>query len=179
MQVHPIERLKLVIRRYRIALRDGFLLLALMSVATLIAYQYDIFPNAPGLPTQEHVIELDEAIALAGLFCAGLFALSWRRLLREVARRTRAEHRARELALQDPLTGLPNRRQFDQELRTAIAGPPRIDGAHAVFLLDLDNFKHVNDVYGHGVGDEVLINVARRLKRADPRGRPGCAVRRR
>jgi diguanylate cyclase (GGDEF)-like protein len=166
MQVHLIRRLKLAIRRYRTALRDGFFLLALMSVATLIAYQYDIFPNALGVPTQARVIELDEVIALAGLFCAGLFALSWRRLLREVARRTSAEHRARELALQDPLTGLPNRRQFDQELRTAIAGPPRTDGAHAVFLLDLDNFKHVNDVYGHGVGDEVLINVAMRLNRA-------------
>ncbi len=75
-----------------------------MSVATLIAYQYDIFPNAPGAPTQEHVIKLDEAVALAGLLCVGLLALSWRLLLsqrREVARRIEAEHRARELALQD------------------------------------------------------------------------------
>ena len=47
-----------------------------MSVATLIAYQYDIFPKALGAPTQARVIELDEVVALAGLFCAGLFALT-------------------------------------------------------------------------------------------------------
>lgn len=169
MQIHAIERMRHFFGRRHIIFRDGLLLLAVMTVATVIAYQYDIFSNGVGQPTRTHVIELDEAVALAGLFCAGLLMLSWRLLLsqrREVARRIAAERRARELALQDSLTGLPNRRQFDQELKAAIAGPPRTDGAHAVFLLDLNNFKHVNDVYGHGVGDEVLINVAMRLRRA-------------
>jgi diguanylate cyclase (GGDEF)-like protein len=169
MQVHPKARLRRLIMRHRSTLRDCLLLLTLMTVATIIAYRYDIFGNGIGQPTQEHVIKLDEAVALVGLFCVGLLALSWRLLLsqrQEVARRIEAEHRARELALQDSLTGLPNRRQFDQELRAAIAAPPRIDGAHAVFLLDLNDFKHVNDVYGHSIGDEVLINVAARLRRA-------------
>ena len=139
-----------------------------MTVATVIAYQYDIFSNGAD-SRREHIIELDEAVALVGLFCVGLLDLSWRLLLaqrREVARRIAAERRGARTGAPGLLTGLPNRRQFDQELRAAIAGPPRTGGAHAVFLLDLNNFKHVNDVYGHGVGDEVLINVAMRLRRA-------------
>ena len=62
--------------------------------------------------------------------------------------------------------GLPNRRRFDQELKDALSAPPRSHGAHAVLLLDLNAFKRVNDLYGHGIGDEVLINIAMRLRRA-------------
>ena len=140
-----------------------------MVVAALIAYEYDIFPNPPGVPTQEYVIEADEALALATLLCLGLLALSWHFLLlqrREVARRIEAERRAHELAMQDALTGLPNRRRFDQELKDALSAPPHSHGAHAVLLLDLNAFKRVNDLYGHGIGDEVLINIAMRLRRA-------------
>jgi GGDEF domain-containing protein len=61
------------------------------------------------------------------------------------------------------LTGLPNRRQFDASLKAALAAPPRSGAAHAVFLLDLNGFKQVNDVHGHGIGDELLIVAAQRL----------------
>jgi diguanylate cyclase (GGDEF)-like protein len=157
------------LRRYRTTLWESLLLLAVMMVAVLIAYEYDVFPNPPGVPTQEHVIEPDEALALATLLCLGLLALSWRFLLlqrREVARRVEAEQHARELAMQDALTGLPNRRRFDQDLKDAMCAPPRSHGAHALLLLDLNGFKRVNDLYGHGIGDEVLINIAMRLRRA-------------
>jgi diguanylate cyclase (GGDEF)-like protein len=140
-----------------------------MAVATLIAFEIDIFPNPEGMPSRDNVIELDEALALASLLCLGLLLLSWRLLLsqrREVARRIKAEREARALALHDVLTGLPNRRLFDQDLKAAIAAPPRSGGAHAVFLLDLNDFKRVNDIYGHGAGDEVLIEVSMRLMRA-------------
>src|ERR1700682_5721639 len=144
-----------------------------MAAAILIAYEIDIFPNSPSVPSQDKVIELDEALALASLLCMGLLVLSWRLLLsqrREVARRIKAEREARELTLQDVLTGLPNRRRLDQELKAAIAAPPRSGGAHAIFLLDLNDFKRVNDVYGHAVGDEVLIEVSARLVRATREG---------
>ena len=166
MQI-SMERLKRTIMRHRNSFVEGLLLLATMAVATFIVYEYDIFSNSQGVTSQEHVIELDEAVALAAVLCVGLLVISWRLLLslrREVTRRTEAEQRARELAHQDSLTGLPNRRQFDQELKAAIAAPPRIDGAHAVLLLDLNGFKRINDLYGHATGDEVLINVARRLQ---------------
>ena len=169
MRLPSRHALRRAIRRHRLLLQDGLLLTAVMAFATLAAYQYDIFPNPPGVPTQEHVIEPDEAFALAMLLCLGLLILSWRFLLaqrREMARRIAAEQRAHELALQDGLTGLPNRRQFDEELKAALAAPPHRGGAHALFLLDLNGFKHVNDLYGHNIGDEVLINVAMRLRRA-------------
>src|SRR5580693_1078253 len=155
--------------RYRAIIWDGILLLALMAIATLIAYEYDIFPNSAGVPEQEHVIETDEALALATLLCLGLLALSWRFLKlqrREVARRVAAERRAHELAMQDALTGLPNRRRFDRELKDAVSAPPHSHGAHAVLLLDLNAFKRINDLYGHGIGDEVLVNIGMRLRRA-------------
>jgi diguanylate cyclase (GGDEF)-like protein len=169
MRLHSTEEFWHAIRRHRLVLQEGLLLAAFMAFATLAAYQYDVFPNAPGVPTQEHVIESDEAFALAMLLCLGLLILSWRFLLsqrREMARRIAAEHHARELALQDGLTGLSNRRQLDQELKAAVAAPPSRNGAHALFLLDLNGFKHVNDLYGHGIGDEVLVNVAMRLRSA-------------
>src|SRR5262249_60330473 len=100
------------LRRHRTTIWESILLLAAMAIAALIAYQYDIFPNPPGVPTLEYVIESDEALALATLLCLGLLALSWHFLLlqrREVARRIAAEQCARELAMQDPPTALPNR----------------------------------------------------------------------
>jgi diguanylate cyclase (GGDEF)-like protein/PAS domain S-box-containing protein len=66
-----------------------------------------------------------------------------------------------QLALHDPLTGLANRTLMHDRLDRALAS--RAACRHAVLLLDLDDFKSVNDVWGHGVGDAVLIEVARRL----------------
>jgi diguanylate cyclase (GGDEF)-like protein len=169
MQFYPAECLRWAIMRHPKIFFESLLLLAAMAVATWIAYEYSIFSNWQGASPKEHAIEFDEAVALSAIFCIGLLIISLRLLLslrREVARRTESEHRARELAHQDSLTGLPNRRQFDQELKVAIAALPRIGGAHAVLLLDLNNFKLINDVYGHAIGDEVLINVARRLQGA-------------
>ncbi|MBP6898956.1 MAG: GGDEF domain-containing protein [Burkholderiaceae bacterium] len=68
------------------------------------------------------------------------------------------------LAHTDALTGLPNRRGLNQALAQALP-QGRSDSAVAVFLLDLDGFKPVNDRHGHDVGDELLKAVAQRLKR--------------
>lgn len=63
-------------------------------------------------------------------------------------------------ALHDPLTGLANRTRFSREL-AAVVG--RGDAGHALALVDLDDFKAINDTYGHAVGDEVLVEVGHRL----------------
>jgi diguanylate cyclase (GGDEF)-like protein len=72
----------------------------------------------------------------------------------------------RKLAFQDPLTGLANRRQFDEEVAKALAAPPGADRMHAVLLLDLNGFKAVNDLFGHPTGDAVLREIALRLTAA-------------
>ncbi|NNM98703.1 MAG: diguanylate cyclase [Candidatus Eremiobacteraeota bacterium] len=68
-----------------------------------------------------------------------------------------------ELAFYDPLTSLPNRSNFAESLRREITRATRSNAQVALFYIDLDGFKGVNDTYGHGVGDEVLLEVARRF----------------
>jgi len=113
-------------------------------------------------------LEIDELLLVSAVLVLGL---TWaiRRLIRErkeMERRAVVEREIRTLAFHDALTGLPNRRQFDDALKAAVAAPPRYGASHGVFMLDLNGFKRVNDVFGHGAGDEVLINVGARLTRA-------------
>jgi diguanylate cyclase (GGDEF)-like protein len=68
-------------------------------------------------------------------------------------------------SLHDVLTGLPNRRAFEQRLGSEVARIRRHGGTLALCLIDLDDFQEVNDTLGHPVGDEVLRAVARRLER--------------
>jgi diguanylate cyclase len=93
--------------------------------------------------------------------CQAMFALAH---ARQELNGTQADaRRARHLALHDSLTALPNRRGFNERLDQALAPP---GAALAVFYLDLDGFKLINDSHGHGVGDELLRIVATRLAHA-------------
>ncbi len=69
-------------------------------------------------------------------------------------------------ALHDPLTGLPNRSLFEDRLNHALERSGRLASTPAVVMLDLDGFKEVNDTFGHYVGDQLLVAVARRLEGA-------------
>jgi diguanylate cyclase (GGDEF)-like protein/PAS domain S-box-containing protein len=75
----------------------------------------------------------------------------------------RAQEQVRQLAFYDPLTGLPNRRLLGDRLSQTMASSKRSGIFAALMFLDLDNFKPLNDAHGHGVGDLLLIEVARRL----------------
>lgn len=76
------------------------------------------------------------------------------------------EQQLREMAHHDPLTGLANRLLLDIRLEHALKTAARKGDGVAVLLLDVDDFKPVNDRYGHAVGDELLIELARRMERA-------------
>jgi diguanylate cyclase (GGDEF)-like protein len=76
--------------------------------------------------------------------------------------RARLEHQAQT----DPLTGLYNHRAFHERLRQALASASRSHEAVSILMLDIDDFKRVNDVYGHGAGDEILRSLADTLKDA-------------
>ena len=71
-----------------------------------------------------------------------------------------------QLAMQDPLTGLPNRRKFLADLHEQLATRRDHTGHSAVLFFDLDGFKAVNDAHGHGTGDLLLVAAARRIERA-------------
>lgn len=88
----------------------------------------------------------------------------------ELERRLRSSHRSmKDLAERDSLTGLANRLSFDQTLRVALRRAQRRGTKVALLLLDLDHFKHINDSYGHEVGDALLSSLAGRLERTFPR----------
>lgn len=85
-------------------------------------------------------------------------------LTRDITSRKLAESRLERIAHYDALTNLPNRVLLDDRLRQAILRAKRQDKKVAVLYLDLDGFKEINDVYGHSIGDELLISVSRRME---------------
>ena len=82
---------------------------------------------------------------------------------RDITERIKAEDQIRNLAFYDALTKLPNRRMFDDRLNQAMAASKRSGHFGALMFLDMDNFKPLNDQYGHSAGDLLLKEVARRI----------------
>jgi diguanylate cyclase (GGDEF)-like protein/PAS domain S-box-containing protein len=85
-------------------------------------------------------------------------------VVRDITQRKQMENQVRQLAFFDTLTQLPNRRLLNDRLSQAIAATRRNEKFGAVIFLDLDNFKPLNDLFGHTLGDMLLMEVAQRLK---------------
>jgi diguanylate cyclase (GGDEF)-like protein/PAS domain S-box-containing protein len=86
-------------------------------------------------------------------------------IARDNTERKRLERQLLHLADHDALTGLHNRRRFDEELGRAVASALRYHESAALLLIDIDDFKYVNDSLGHAVGDELLRSLATAVKR--------------
>ncbi len=108
------------------------------------------------------VVEVSRSPALDEKGDTLYFVISERDITEENALSIQLSHQA----LHDPLTGLANRALFDDRLAQAIARAVRVGGRGAVLLLDLDDFKGVNDMHGHFIGDQLLVAIAHRLEQA-------------
>ncbi len=89
-----------------------------------------------------------------------------RKLNREHEERQKVEAHLEHMSTHDPLTDLPNRAIFDELLGEALTQSRHRDEGLAVLMIDLDNFKSINDEYGHSTGDQVLKELGYRLKRS-------------
>lgn len=121
------------------------------------------------LETREKARIRDQNLSLLLVGVAGLWTgLALLGLYRETTRLIRAgihaEQTIRQLSLRDPLTGLANRRSLHESEKHLIASAKRSGKLMAVLAVDLDDFKAVNDSYGHAAGDQVLMTSAERMK---------------
>jgi diguanylate cyclase (GGDEF)-like protein len=85
-------------------------------------------------------------------------------LVRDITQRRQDEEEIRRLAFYDPLTSLPNRRLLMDRVKQALVSSARTGQHGALMFLDLDHFKQLNDTLGHDIGDELLTQVAQRLR---------------
>jgi diguanylate cyclase (GGDEF)-like protein len=119
-------------------------------------------PKQPGAEIVHSVVPFI-AVALAGFALLAAFVLRY--MQRTAVAIAAGESRLRHLALHDPLCGLPNRIFFGERLEAVIEEVRAGSSPAAVFYIDLDHFKDVNDTLGHPVGDELIRNVTLRLSR--------------
>jgi diguanylate cyclase len=120
-------------------------------------------PTTPGGQIVQSVLPY---ITIAIAAFAVLGGLVIRHMRRTTLAIVASEARLRHLAMHDPVCGLPNRLYFGERLESVIAEVRRGGGpSAAVFYIDLDHFKDVNDTLGHHIGDDLILNVTQRLSR--------------
>ncbi|MCC7253710.1 GGDEF domain-containing protein [Hyphomicrobium sp.] len=156
--------------------QDAMVLGLAMLVSLLLALEYDIVAFWDQLDDRQRRLRVEEIALLTVLLAIGLGIFAVRRMKEarlDVEREMRARLEAQSahaLAMQDPLTELPNRRALASALETAIGRPPPDGRMHAFYLLDLNGFKRVNDEHGHAAGDELLRIVAKRFRAVARKG---------
>lgn len=185
-QVDEWGRLDRETTRLRLTADNGFVIAEFTREATdddrltaQLQLPYSYYSNASLLlekslgPTNASIRTLGLQLLAAGLFVELLALLLVYQILRhrrqaelaqeEYRRRLALQREIEKMATQDALTGLPNRRQLSAHLTQRLAEAKRFRHKVAVMFVDLDNFKHVNDSFGHSVGDALLRGVSQRM----------------
>jgi diguanylate cyclase (GGDEF)-like protein len=149
------------------ASRDFTVVMILYLIAFVGAVTVEAFEQIAKFTEQHEHWQFDEFLTAMLMLPIALGILAGRRLLeakKELELRLLAEKAANEMALHDPLTGLPNRRKANKEIETALKSA---ESAPVTLLaIDLNRFKPINDLHGHLVGDQLLLAVGERLKAA-------------
>lgn len=150
-----------------VASRSVFLIIVLVAFlcSLLLAAEFDLVSAAESASAagKRQRLELDELLTISGLFSGVLAVVAWLNGRSAVADR-RVRRSLEHTAFLDPLTGLSNRRLFNERLSSALAWSRRESLPCAVLLIDLDRFKEVNDTLGHAAGDRLLIEVSDRIR---------------
>ena len=165
MSLSPIKSLAAWYARQSRMVRDLIVMGAIGLPLYLLAVWYDtldkflVFTNEPQSDAIDWLVILFVFLGVAAKIYSVRRTIDLRR---EVVARRKAQAEAHQMARHDVLTGLPNRRRFIEDFNGSTEHLPAGE-ACALFVLDLDNFKPINDVYGHRLGDEVLKVVSHRL----------------
>jgi diguanylate cyclase (GGDEF)-like protein len=160
-----VRRTRNDVASLRLGTVDAIILIAFCVIMFLVEWSYDLAPRLFQFGNDYREWEIDNLIFVVFVASIGMAIFSYRRvreLAFEMKARRSAELEAKKLARHDPLTGLPNRRFFVETLCEVLL-TTNPDSPAAVLMLDLDGFKSVNDSFGRAVGDQTLIEFARRI----------------
>src|SRR5271156_6312269 len=184
LAVHYHYGISLVLLFANVVIQLRFPFAAVSSILVVAIYTVGV-ALSPGMPpaVRETAMMLAASAALLSLFAnwalernqrkAFLLSLSERLLTLELERRNQ---RLEELFGRDPLTGVANRRYFDERMRSIWDRALITEACIGVLMVDVDHFKRYNDIYGHQRGDECLRLVAARLRDVG-RGTVDCVAR--
>ncbi|MCS0504135.1 putative bifunctional diguanylate cyclase/phosphodiesterase [Ancylobacter mangrovi] len=150
------------------AIRDALIVAVVAVCAYLLALATNFYDLVHDFLVANENWQADEilvALIVVGLAAMGYAVLRLVDLNEEIRRRREAEERAEYAAFHDLVTDLPNRRFVEMKLADVVAREGRFT---AVFLLDINDFKQVNDLVGHHGGDQFLAGFAQRLRETAP-----------
>ncbi len=149
-------------------------ILSMLVFIGCIAFSYLVPSSTARLELSGRFVDVAASLFLMGIFTCGLMLLTVVAYDRERAAKNELLDRLQELAVHDELTNLYNRRGFFARL-DRMSSPER-NGCH-VAMFDIDNFKVVNDTYGHIFGDKVLVRIAAEIQNVVNAGDDEIAVR--
>lgn len=150
--INPAGKIHVAVDLFPLITETAFATLIGLTIAIVVFVLLHLLPFATLTRTTQSLIE--SRIAIANEMRIKEKALEEQRLISE---------KMRHQSLHDPLTGLANRKQFYLELNHLIESKQSIKDSLWIMIIDLDRFKEINDALGHQLGDEVLMEVARRL----------------